>query len=169
MITLQPERRTIPAVRLFAAVSMGLVLSLLFAGGHVSADSRRPPAITGPPAGLAAPWDFRQQAVVAVEVNVRSVDDAALMQSLGYTCGTGVCALELRHALLLASHRSRCLRQQSRAAVGVHHGRMREALPSGDYQIAVNRQRSATAGGVARRVSRPGSSVRQSARHAVAS
>jgi hypothetical protein len=41
------------------------------------------------------PGEVEQQAIVEVQVHVRSEDDAALLQSQGYSCAIGPCRVEL--------------------------------------------------------------------------
>ena len=84
------------ALRL-AALCAGLVMILLCVGRGAAADRASSPLRAIPPSAPAmGAQGIRQEAVVEVEVDVRTEDDVALLRSRGYPCeGIGVCELEL--------------------------------------------------------------------------
>ena len=89
-----------------AAACICIVLSLSLVYGRVSAgQAGRPQWLIPPSARSAGPGDIQQELIVEVEVDVLSEQDVALLQSLGYACGVGVCKLELREGEELALSR----------------------------------------------------------------
>ena len=100
MIARQSKAQSRPGAtstaRLLVAAGIALLATLLFLQGHVVADGTRLPQwAIAPSFGSTSRWDIRQQAIVEVEVEVRSEADVALLQSMGYACATGPCALEM--------------------------------------------------------------------------
>lgn len=84
------------------AMCAGIVLIRLLVPGHVLGDEAKGPREVAASAELDGVWDIQQQPIVEVEVDVRGEDDVALLRGLGYTCGVGVCTLELRDGEELA-------------------------------------------------------------------
>ena len=90
MRTIAPLLRSANRLSSLTVACALLTVLLLLLPGRVFAEA---PITAGP--YLASPWRTQQQAIVEVEVWVRTMADVALLRQLGYSCPVGSCVLEL--------------------------------------------------------------------------
>jgi len=79
------------------AVGITMMLSLLHGHGRVSANESLRSQLASPPSlRMVGAGDVQQEPIVEVEVVIRDEQDVALLLRMGYSCGVGICKLELR-------------------------------------------------------------------------